>query len=24
MAWDTDPGAGDRVRKGSTIVLYVV
>lgn len=24
VAWDTDPGAGKRVRKGSTVVLYVV
>lgn len=24
VAWDTDPGAGERVRKGSTVILYVV
>lgn len=23
-AWNTDPGSGERVRKGSTVVLYVV
>ena len=24
VAWDTDPGSGTRVRKGSTVILYVV
>ncbi|HWJ09935.1 MAG TPA: PASTA domain-containing protein, partial [Nocardioides sp.] len=24
VAWDTSPGSGSRVRKGSTIILYVV
>ncbi|TWH01332.1 serine/threonine-protein kinase [Nocardioides sp. J9] len=24
VAWDTEPGSGARVRKGSTIILYVV